>query len=65
MEPCYEIKVRAILGPDAYDDKGMVIFGRLVKWTEEGIEYADPKDTRLSLEFGVILVLMRGVRYQG
>ena len=37
------------------DDKEVVILGRLLKWTEEGLEYqADPKHRRLILEhFGM------------
>eukprot|EP00973_Karenia_brevis_P001881 255607-Karenia_brevis.AAC.1 len=52
MEEWYEIKIRAILVPDRGDDKEVVIFGRLVKWTEQGIEYqADPKHRRIVLEY--------------
>eukprot|EP00973_Karenia_brevis_P036607 5045722-Karenia_brevis.AAC.1 len=55
MESWYEIKVRAILGPDQYDDKEVVILGRLVKWTKEGLQYAaDLKHRRIISEhFGV------------
>eukprot|EP00973_Karenia_brevis_P082137 11387987-Karenia_brevis.AAC.1 len=52
MESWYEIKVRAILGPDLHDDKEVVILGRLVKRTQEGIEYeADPKPRKIILEY--------------
>eukprot|EP00973_Karenia_brevis_P080980 11233745-Karenia_brevis.AAC.1 len=52
MEEWYEIKVRAILGPDKGDDKEVVILGRIVRWTEHGIEYqADPKHRKLVLEY--------------
>eukprot|EP00973_Karenia_brevis_P077983 10833452-Karenia_brevis.AAC.1 len=51
MEPWYEIKVRAVLGADVYDDKEVVSSKRMVKWTEEGIEYeADPRYRRMILE---------------
>jgi len=44
MASWFEIKVRAILGEDCHDDKEVVILGRRVRWTEEGIEYeADPR----------------------
>eukprot|EP00973_Karenia_brevis_P042376 5865601-Karenia_brevis.AAC.1 len=52
MEEWYEIKRRAILGPDSHDDKEVVILGRMVKWTENGIEYeADPKHREIVLEY--------------
>jgi hypothetical protein len=52
MQKWYEIKVRAILGPNEEDDKEVVILGRLVVWTEEGIEYeADPKHRTKILEY--------------
>ena len=51
MEEWFDIKMRGVLGPEAKDDKEMVILGRLVKWTEEGIEYqADPKHRKLILD---------------
>ena len=51
MRGWFDIKVRAKLGPDAEDDKDVVILGRQVKWTESGIEYkADPKHRELILE---------------
>eukprot|EP00973_Karenia_brevis_P041123 5690306-Karenia_brevis.AAC.1 len=52
MEEWYEIKVRAILGPGKKDDKEVVILGRIVRWTERGIEYtADPKHRQIVLEY--------------
>ena len=55
MKAWFEIKVRAILGPQDKDDKEVVILGRVVRWTDKGIEYeADPKHRRLILEhFGI------------
>ena len=47
LKSWFELKVRAILGPDARDDKEIVILGRLVKWEPGGIrivpdrKYAD------------------------
>ena len=40
----FDIKVRAIMGEDAEDDKEVTILGRVVRWTDQGIEFeADPK----------------------
>ncbi len=51
MRSWFEIKVRALLGPDEGDDKHVVILGRHVRWTAEGIEYeADPKHRKLIME---------------
>eukprot|EP00973_Karenia_brevis_P026388 3640341-Karenia_brevis.AAC.1 len=35
MESWFEIKVRAILGPEEQDDKEVVILGRIVRWLKE------------------------------
>eukprot|EP00973_Karenia_brevis_P051500 7151274-Karenia_brevis.AAC.1 len=52
METWFEIKVRAILGPEERDDKEVTILGRLVRWTNEGIEYeADPKHRKLVMDY--------------
>ena len=52
MKSWFEVKLRAILGPGKNDEKEVVIFGRIVKWTAEGIEYeADPKHRRIVLEY--------------
>ena len=37
MRKWFEIKVRAVLGPEAKDDKGVVILGRVVRWKDWGI----------------------------
>ena len=51
MESWFEIKVRAVMGEDEEDDKEVVILGRVVRWTEKGLEYeADPKHRRIILE---------------
>ena len=51
MQSWYEIKLRAILGPDAKDDKEVVMLGRMVKYCKWGISYeADPKHRRLLME---------------
>ena len=39
MEQRYEIKVRAMLGPDAGDDKEVRILSRLVRWEKDRIVY--------------------------
>ena len=47
----FEIKVRGMLGPEIGDDKEIVILGRTVRWTEEGIEYeADKKHRKAMME---------------
>eukprot|EP00973_Karenia_brevis_P059194 8241984-Karenia_brevis.AAC.1 len=52
MMSWFEMKVRAVLGPEESDDKEVTILGRLVRWTKEGIEYeADPKHRRSILEY--------------
>ena len=44
MASWFEIKVRAMLGMDSWDDKEVIILGRIVRWMEGGIEWeADPK----------------------
>mgnify|MGYP000220182890 CR=1 FL=1 len=51
MQGWFEIKVRAVLGPDEKDDKEVVILGRIVKWKEDCIEYeADPKHRKMIME---------------
>ena len=51
MEKWFEIKMRGILGLEIRDDKVIVILGRTVRWTEEGIEYeADKKHRKAMLD---------------
>jgi hypothetical protein len=51
MATWFEIKVRARLGDGEKDDKEVVILGRIVRWTRDGIEYeADPKHRKIILE---------------
>ena len=51
MMSWFEIKVRALLGPEEGDDKSIVLLGRQVRWTAESIEYeADPKHRKLIME---------------
>ena len=51
MRECFEIKVRAVLGPDPADDKEVVILGRTVKWMSWGIQWeADEKHRRILME---------------
>ena len=40
MAKWYEIKVRAIMGPDAADDKEVRILNRLIRWEGHKITYA-------------------------
>ena len=55
MKSWFELKVRAILGPGDEDDKEVVIFNRIARWTPIGIEYeADPRHRRAIMEhFGL------------
>ena len=39
LKKVYELKVRAILGPDPRDDKQVRILNRIVSWYESGIQY--------------------------
>ncbi len=50
-----EIKVRGMLGHDEKDDKEIIILGRTLRWTQDGLEYeADPKHRKMILEhFGI------------
>ena len=51
MKSWFEIKVRALLGPEEGDDKSIVLLGRQARWTTEGIEYeADPKHRKLGFD---------------
>ena len=46
-----DVKVRALLGPEEDDDNHVLILGRHVRWTADGIEYeADPKHRKLIME---------------
>ena len=51
MKEWFEIKVRAVLGPEEKDDKEVVILGRTVRWRSWGIEWeADEKHRNLLME---------------
>ena len=50
LQSCFEVKVRATLGEEQRDEKEVVMLGRLVRWTPEGVEMeADPKHRDLVL----------------
>ena len=52
MKQWFEIKVRAILGPEDKDDKEVVILGRLVRWKAWGVEFeADPRHRDVLKEY--------------
>ena len=52
MGSWFDIKVRGMLGPDDKDVEQIVILGRIVRWTPEGLEWeADPKHRKLILEY--------------
>ena len=55
MATWFEIKVRAVMGPEEGDDKEVVILGRCVRWRDWGIEFeADPRHRRIVMEhFGL------------
>ena len=55
LEGCFKIKVRAVLGEEAADDKEVTVLGRSVRWCDWGLEYeADEKHRRVLLErFGL------------
>ena len=66
MATWFDIIVRGILGMDQKDDKEMVILGRIVRWTEEGILYeADPKHRRLILEYFGFEGNAKGLSFNG
>ena len=51
MKKWFELKVRGVLGPEAKDDKEVVILGRTVRWKEWGIEFeADPRHRKVLVE---------------
>lgn len=52
MREMFEIKVRAVLGPEVKDDNEVVILGRVVRWTDEGVEFeADPRHRKVLMEY--------------
>ena len=47
----YRTKVRCLLGPEAGDEKSIVILSRVLEWRNEGIAIeADPKHVELILQ---------------
>ena len=51
MEEWFDIKMRGIVGGDDGDLKEMVILGRVVRWTKDGLRYeAGPKHRKLVME---------------
>ena len=55
LQDCFEIKVRAVLGGGAGDDRETTVLGRTVRWQQWGIEYeADARHRDALLElFGL------------
>ena len=48
MGECFEIKARRLLGPENKDMKEIVILGRVVRWTADGVEFeADPRHRKV------------------
>ena len=51
MGEWFEIKVKGVLGPEDKDMKEIVILGRLVRWTEDGVEFeADPRHRKALMD---------------
>ena len=47
----YRTKVRGLLGPEAGDEKSIVILNRVLEWRNEGIAIeADPRHVELLLQ---------------
>ena len=55
MRSWFDIKIRGIVGHDHQDLKVIVILGRCLRYTDEGIEFeADPKHMRMAMKvFGL------------
>ena len=52
MRKWFEIRIRAVLGPEEKDDKDVVILGRVVRWKEWGVESeADSRHRKVLAEF--------------
>lgn len=52
MKKFYELKVRGILGDEAWDEKEISILNRQLRWTKEGLEYeADKRHAREIIEY--------------
>ncbi len=63
MESWWDIKVRAVMGDEAGDDKEATILNRTVRWTNEGVEWeADPKHAKIIMEEMGIEEESKGVR---
>jgi hypothetical protein len=51
MQKWYELKVRAMLGPEPSDDKQATILGRILRWGSTALTYeADPKHAELLIK---------------
>ena len=45
-------KLGGVLGLERGDLKGITLLGRVIRWTEEGIEYeADPRHRKMVLDY--------------
>ena len=55
LKESYELTVGGRLGPGPKDDKETIVLGRVIRWTDQGIEYeADPRQAeRLVGECGL------------
>ena len=52
IEGWFEVKVRAVMGPEDGDDKEATLLNRTIRWTSEGVEFeADGKHRDRVLDF--------------
>lgn len=52
IQSWFEVKIRGLVGPDLTADKSIVILGRRVYWTSEGVEFeSDSKHRDAILEY--------------
>ena len=70
LRESYELTVGGRLGPGPKDDKEAIVLGRVIRWTDQGIEYeADPRQdeklvSELQLEGDAVKsVVTPGIRY--
>ena len=51
MSKKYKIKLRDIIGPDAHDDKEIIILNRILRWSADGLELeADPRHAEIIIQ---------------
>ena len=51
MQEEHDVKLRARMGPDEYDDKSVTILNRCLEWRSDGLYYeADPRHAEILSE---------------